>query len=433
MKVLLAASFMLTASHAGPVGAQVVPIVGTLATGAVIDKLEQGFNEALNTYQAEKNLLLAELMKESLDLLDTWKATNVSLINTAFDKLDASTQKAFNDMNALLQDVKGAETTTVHDVKDITAQWAQIVASVPLVNAAPTILDYGPRVVVPLGADEVAVKVSGPNMAYADANLVLPDGSQMPLTSSTAMLLTSIVKRGAFKTDASKASYQTLQITYNHANITGPFGFWGHWFPERQMASLNVWVLPQHVATYELTSKVHHDKVTYDTFDISIGGSGKDKPVLIGVNIPAPKHDAGWRIDTDNIGKLKVADLGGDHGSCAGIWDGTLSANGFEYNLQMGHVTRWDGKHDAHQGCKLTVPIVLHEDEVIDGPPSSGTFDWGAELPIDLPDQLASYEMNVVFFDGTSQVATGERELTYGRLHQDGAKLVFQPEVPKDF
>lgn len=410
-------------------------IVETLAAGVVIDQLSASLRSALEQAKAVGNLFMAKMLQNGLDLLDAWKKTNTDLINTAFDRLDASMQDGFRKIDALAAEAAQLRTETVQDVERLSGEWAQIVSTLPLAKGAAFILDYGPRVLLSKGTDDIPMRVVGPNLSQASAVLTLPSGEKVSISAAAAQELDAILKRSSFTFSPTEASYAKLRVTYNAADVTGFFGFWGQWFPNTQTSELPIWLLPETLGHYSLTTRVTQHNVETSEYVVSTGGRGQDAPYEVGIVVRQDLRDAGWRVDIEHFGERFSADnRGGDNGTCSGVRMPSLSPNGFTFFMDLGHVRKGFPPHnsDAFVNCDVHVPLIRTVDTEVDGPSSEGTITWD-EATLPLPPELTSLQMKVDYFDKSHFELQGDRTLPFLDVRKDQAGLHLQPNAPRFF
>jgi hypothetical protein len=428
-KIAVLTGFLLLAGHQRAWA----DLPGEAPVSSVLDDLGGRMNGAIEGARHQGDLFTWGLFQHGLDLLDAWKTTNKDLMNTAFGKLDDSTQHMFNQMDALVEKVTQNKEITFDEIKDVTAQWSQTLAGLPLSNASIDVLDYKPRVIVPFGENTIELTIVGPNISNANAELTDQNGIKLALQKSKAYELLLRLKRESLPFEDKNSEWVTYKLNFDKE----PTALFER---EPTQRDLQVWLLPKRLAHYKLETVVSVAYVDKSTFVAHPSGKGKDSAYDYAVPVPAQLQKDGWRIDITKLKSLKgrewITDRGGDHGHCSGIRENTLTENGFIFFMDLGHKTGTFGKKsDAYQNCEVTVPIYKTRDEDEKGPPIEGDVSWNADTAIDLPRNLKSFKVTFSVFNGRDIIVTDTSNvpLSYLSVLREGSVLIFRPNPPSDF
>lgn len=373
-------------------------------------------------------------LEQARDLLDAWKATNESLLNTAFNKLDDFTRKAFNQIDSMVDKVNNDKEVTVGEVRDLTAQWSQIISNLPLANHDVQILTYSPRVIVPVGETTIALRIEGPNLANAGGKLTWQGYEFVPSATKQTELLAQL-DRSSLTFPDTVSRFVAYRFDYERTPSAFFFKNWTH-------VDLTMWLLPKRLAHYNIETRVTKTSASTDRAKFSVSAKGKDAPYRQGISVPDDKYRDGWRMDVEKIraggpGGVTASNGGGDHGTCTGPDQNTVTANGFVYVADLGHTNGGafgSEKKDAWVACNVTFPIVKQVAVEEAGPSSEGDISWTDDKKIDLPAMLKSFVLTLKVFNGRSYIVTDTRTPTpFVSIKNGGDYLLVQPNPPADF
>src|SRR5262249_4654132 len=126
--------------------------------------LERKINDVLDRATANGNELIQKMAEQALAVIKAWKESNEALLKTAFDRLNDTTKKIFDEMDKTFTRLENDETIVMRDAQRLSANWIGFVKELPFTNHNPEVFLYYPRVISPVaaGGGIVAVHVIGP-------------------------------------------------------------------------------------------------------------------------------------------------------------------------------------------------------------------------------------------------------------------------------
>src|SRR6516165_3440440 len=93
--------------------------------------LENKINDVLDHATADGNALIQKMAEQALAVIKAWKESNEALLNTAFDRLDATTKNIFDEMDKTFTRLESDETLIMRDAQQLSANWIGFVKGLP--------------------------------------------------------------------------------------------------------------------------------------------------------------------------------------------------------------------------------------------------------------------------------------------------------------
>ena len=383
------------------------------------------------------------MAKQALAVIKAWKESNEALLNTAFDRLDQSTQNIFNEMDRTFTRFEADETIVMHDAQRLSANWIGFVKGLPFTNHNPEVFIYYPRVITPPppppgGGGIVPIHIIGPKLASADPSLSHSATGAVQLDRSAESELIANVNRSNLTFNDSASNLTSFKLSFHTAGFTwyNPFSWFRRNPTERD---LTVWLLPNTSAQYSIQQTVELSHTENDSFPLTLSPHGRDSTYPGSVPVPPDKLHDGWEIDTARV-------LGGPFwsnpeqsggSSCTGPDRNSITPQGFTFNMQLGHNTDNFGHHsDGSVTCKLTVPIMRVVKTSAPGEELKGNVNWYEDQPAVLAPNIKSYELNLKMFNGRSYNLTDKAKDPYEVveiIRQQPGRITFRPHAPQDF
>ena len=137
---------------------------------------------------------------------------------------------------------------TIAEARELTAQWSQNIANLPLANHSPQVLNYSPRVIVPVGEDNIALRITGPNLADAKGRLSFQGSEIKPGATKQTELLAQL-KRSALSFPEGSSRFVSYRFDFERS----PSALFNK---EPTHVDLAMWLLPKRLAHYTLTTRV---------------------------------------------------------------------------------------------------------------------------------------------------------------------------------
>ncbi|MER8706194.1 hypothetical protein NKH49_11545 [Mesorhizobium sp. M1088] len=408
-------------------------------TDAVLGGIEHKAQSILDRAKDDANDVVNNAAIRALSIIEAWKKANSELLNQGFDRIDETTKNFFNNMSTDLDRLEKGEEKTAKDIQKITNQWSSTIKDLPFTNKDPEVVDYFPRVFLPIGDEQIPVHIVGPKVSTAESKLTVGDAEQ-PANRATDNELLSLIKREGLQFDEAKSRLQTMKghFTWSTSTWWKP-STWGSTASiDREMTFL---LLPKRMAKIKVVPQ--HDTISTETnaYTVAKGGKGRDSTYDQGVPLPPDLDAGGWAFDVDAIvakpSGFSAVDIGGDHASCGSVLRESLTPKLFTFRIYLGHKTdNWGRKSDSWVNCRLSVPIVKRTTTLQDAVAIEFDMDWTVDKRQVLSDDTKSYFTEVTMFNGRVYQLTEQSKEPFGFIEVERVNdktLIFHPRPPSDF
>jgi hypothetical protein len=433
MRVLYTTTFLFCWLIVFPVRAD-SPITNFFLGG-----LEQKIDGVLDHATADGNSLVQQMAERAKDVIKAWKESNEALLNVAFDRLDAATQKVFNEMDKTFTRAESDEIIVMRDAQRLSANWIGFVKDLPFTNHNPEVFLYYPRVVRPIATRDgiVAIHIIGPKLASADPSLSQSPIGTVRLDRAAESELIANVDRSKLTFNDSSSNLTRFKLSFDSAesNWYNPFSWFRRNPTERD---LTIWLLPSFAAQYSIAQTVEASHNEYSTFGATLSPHGMDSNFPAGVSVPPDLVNNHWEIDVEKVlaGRFWSNPEQSGGSNCTGPDRNTIKPGGFTFNMQLGHNTGDFGhRSDGSVVCVLTVPILRTVKTSILGPELNGKINWNDDEPVVLAPNFLSYVLKLKMFNGKSYTLTNETKDPYEVIEiiKQPGRITFRPNAPQDF
>lgn len=197
---LLAAMVLGHPISANVAQAQVGAITGTMTAGFLIDQLSGRIGEMISQAERTGDLLLAQALRNMLQLLDSFKSMGDGFLNKTFDGLTDQQRQLFTNIDALLADTTRTSNEILEKTMAMTDQAYQMLNDAPLVGKDRySILRYSPSTIVWDENREITLRITGLNVAPGKPILKLNGQeikpSSVTLQNATFQIPTDLVRQ----------------------------------------------------------------------------------------------------------------------------------------------------------------------------------------------------------------------------------------------
>lgn len=264
--------------------------------------------------------LLAQALKNILNILDNFELTAGNLLDKTFDNLQQQQRDFFLNIEALLDTATENSQGIMERVSGISDQAYSIMNDLPLVGKNRyTILRYSPSLIVWEGNREIRFRVVGLSMGQARPILKIGDNEYSPISLTNQEAIFSIATdyiRQPFD------DYVTVSATIDmHEH---------HWLGDKTYSfPIDIQYAPRIFGKVERVQIVGEKSVRERsaTFRRDVTFEGRDRTVRIAQN---PTGGEDWRIDPGSIVYKKTSGKASD----PLYMDGPASPTGFTMAMQ---------------------------------------------------------------------------------------------------
>lgn len=403
-------------------------------TDFMLGGIERKADDLMARARSEANAVAWGVADAAKSTIEAWKQANSALLSQAFSGLSDQQKQLFNNMNEALERLEHDQAVAVSDAEKLTAMWTGVVKDLPFVNHDPELMNYRPRVVVPIGEAAVPMSLLGPKLANADPKMRNGD-KDVSVSKPTDNELVAKINRGDLAFDETKSSYAEYTLSFDR-NVSSWWKPWTWNSNERLEREATIWLLPKQMATYSIVPMLPSQETSNGTYAVQVGGRGRDSPYPVTVTLAPIWADQGFVYDTMAIAQNKFfSNAGGDQASCTGAKVDTITPKSFVFMMQMGHRTVFGGKRDSWVNCNLSLPIVKKTDSKVNGDAIVGVLNWTDDKLEPLPDNALDYTLTLKMFNGRSYIVTKDSTEPFGvvAVEKTDKGLLFRPKPPSDF
>jgi hypothetical protein len=189
-------------------------------TGTVISQLLAQLDTVVSNALDKADYLVAKTGIEARLAIQSWRDSNLDLLDKAFTGLTDQQQQFFRNIDNSLEQLSRLEKTTANDVERTTESGSQIVADLRFWDGKPAITRSNPIVVHPSVSQDFVLTLRGINLLDADPQVVFQEG-QLERVGLERQEARFRVPSSLFDFDEKKMSLKKGRIT-----LKGPQGFW---------------------------------------------------------------------------------------------------------------------------------------------------------------------------------------------------------------
>jgi hypothetical protein len=331
--------------------------VGGVVAGEFLDKAESSANRLMEQARTEADYVLFQFAQNMLMLIQRARGEAADLIDKAVGDLGNQRNALFYQIDELLRQAETNLAEAYAKADELTANFAQVVADLPITSDEAQLFTVQPAVLPPLAIDTI-VTFLGPNMGNANAVATLPDGKKIQLTTFKSSNAYLKLKPLDYASADGSARFTEIRIDY----VKKPDTFWtSPGWDGSEMASLTAPIaVPPKVPGKVRLVQLLQDKATEAmTFDVIVHHMGKNTEGYKVVKVPPEYLPLGWRINTEKVRTKKIVTGSSGHtGSCNGVAEESITPEGFAYKVWAGSGQTGLHKYGGNQNCHLRVPLV---------------------------------------------------------------------------
>lgn len=406
-------------------------IVETATTKLALDEIKSGLSDIVDDAMNRVDYTVAKAAIEALSIIDAWEKANTNLLNTAFNRLDASTQNMFRSADALVQKTMDRVDNSLETAQNISNDFNQIAESLIIGKGRSFISRYSSPVLSPFITQDKIVEITGVNLDKADLKVKINgEFVGVPIVGPTKANLT--IPFEMIKT--ARANGLNIIIEVKHLTKDGnQFLF----FPKYKEVNreLIFRTLPEQFATYELTGIRNFKKEEKQNYRSDAGRfEGKNKEIM---KIAKPLD--GWRWDLRNGVSSRdnftiVSTGGGEAARCQNVVWNESSENGLSVKARVDQIKqirnfeiRWK---DGYCHCGVEGPIYRMVDVSENMQTISGNLTW-SDKHIPVPNDVVSWVLKLKLFSGEERIITNSDATKLFEVIKSNNNIIIRPLEPK--
>jgi len=404
-------------------------IVETATTKLALDEIKSGLSDIVDDAMNRVDYTVAKAAIEALSVIDAWEKANTNLLNTAFNRLDASTQNMFRSADALVQKTMDKIDNSLETAQNITNDFNQIAESLIVGKGRSFISRYSSPVLSPFITRDKIIEITGVNLDKSDLKVKINgEYIEVPIVGPTKANLTipfEMIKMA-------RANGSNIIIEVKHLTKDGnKFLF----FPRYKEVNreLIFRTLPEQFATYELTGIRKFKKEKKQNYRSDAGRfEGKNKEIN---KIAKPLEDWQWDLRNGESSRdnFKVVSTGGgEKGRCQKIVWNESSVNGISVNARVDQIKELHKARikDGYCHCGVEGPIYRMIDASEDMKSISGNLTWSDKY-ISIPNDVVSWVLKLKLFTGEERIITNSDAAKLFEVIKSNNNIVIKPLEPK--
>ena len=409
-------------------------VTSGIATGVIIDRIKKGLNEVVDESLDRADYSVAQAAIQALGVIDAWKDANKELLNTAFDRLDATTKNMFSETASLVNQVDKKVKDNLEIARQITENANQISESIPFADKRSFILRYAPTVINPSIQDKVLIKIRGVNLDKSEPKVYLKDGSLVDMKIVGPQEINFWLPLTELNIDKNKS--QTHEIIITHKTRDGNKLLIKPKYKEVKRTLL-LGTLPKIVGTYKLTAVRSFEKEERRIETVNMGRfSGTNKNVFKVAQAPS-----GYRWDLrKGIEARKdfqiITTGGGEKGRCQVIvWNGS-NEHGIKGQARCDQIrqiknfsVRWKA---GYIHCGIRGPIYRMLPTTKNITPIEGEIKWNKDLVITIPNDVTSFELKLSLYNGVDKAITNSFSNDLIQVTKEKGKVIIRSTPPQN-
>jgi hypothetical protein len=407
----------------------------------IVDELGGQLSALIAQAGGEARVTLLEGFQLSNSLIGSLKAAYSDSLNVTFDRLDSQQQKAFLDVQKLLD---GLSKQLNQPVKVALQNWQdtnQILTDFSgLLTKKPLVMRYGPGYIPPVSSqlDKIRISIAGYRFQVegVDPPQLTIGSSKFSPVDLTDVSVGFLVPRSIFPTLDKRTAFQHATLTFFRKPDN-----WLNWpWTKAQSVQFQLvfTILPEELGRFSSVNTIKVSKKAVKHFisepDLKTSKEGGGGNTADDCYFP----ESGYKFDLPSARLRETVHLGRkDNDHSPGTNDGGIS-----YRDGIKTEDRICIKVVAHTGCTecgattaghLEVDMVRSYTDVDKKETDSQPLFWKKQTPIPLVDDAVSQIINITLFDEIERVvvATSQQSLPFLSIDPDIRNhiVVLRPEA----
>ncbi len=430
MKSLL---LILLISIASSLHAQVAQISSAVSTGIVLEELKDELNEVVRESLDRADYTISKAALQALGVIDTWKETNTDLLNTAFGKIDETSQELFAKTSTLINQFNEDIVSNLETARQITENANQITESIPTAGNRSFILRYSPLVISPSNKEKVLIRLRGVNLEKSEPKITLKDGSEVVMKIVGPQEVSFWLPKSELKYESNESTVNEIEISHT----TRDGRTWYYWPKyKRVKRTLLIGTLPKMVGTYTLTGVRKTIQIDRKNYTCQIGKFEGTNTNVHRIAHPLAGYKWDLRNGTESRKAFRVTQGGGESARCQIVNWNVSTERGISVQARCDEIREFHFPNvrikAGYVHCNLVGPVYREVPTEIPLAEQTGTLEWNIDKSIQLPEDIGSFELKVKTYDGKEAIATNTFSNSILDIEKVGNKLIIRSKVPRD-
>lgn len=402
--------------------AQVGPVAGSVATGAVVDQIADRLNEALDKATANGDFLAMRASQEALYVINAFKKANQELLDDAFERIGDERRALLNGLRQTTQAIEEGRIDTLQKLQETGDQMDRLVRDSTF-KRQPVVYRYRGSIVTPGETQDIRLTVSGYRLS-TDRPYLLFRGQRYPALEEGETLRFEL-PRHLFTADPARLKSETATLVL-FARYGGFLGFWQKTREER--TNINLVTLPGQLGSvavqYTEIATVQREKSFVREESHRRSGHG-------GWDCRSFAHNPSRSDALFDPGRSSVREGSGN--SNGRLQDVSVRDAGISYRI-CARRRYWD-RGPGYRHAHVNAVEVWSETE---NRPHSATqpLAWTTDAVFPVPDRTNDLLVTVTDFTGVQRVVTasGGNAGRYATVDYDpdSDAVLVRPRIPAD-
>lgn len=406
-----------------PADAQGAEALGGLATGQAIKQIGDELQETLDKATSSGDFLAIRATQQAMFILDAFKETNESLLDTAFDRIGQERQAVLNGLRNTVRQIDEGRVNTLLKLENTTDQLDRLVRETTF-KSYPVVYRYRGSIVTPGETQNIVLTVDGYKLARVATPVLTFRGKNYSPQIAGDKLRFELPRSLFIAADKqAKNEPASLALVYKAG------GFLGFGSKDRVVKyDLNVVTLPQQIGSVEVSFKEVVDTRQTEVWDREdhkrkSGHGGWDCEGYA----YTPKA-ANRRFDTNATSVQEGS--GNGNGRLEAV---RVTESGISFRICVRR-KYWDkGPGFRHALVHATEVWTAEERQ---GRNQAVNLPWTSNVTVQTPQKLENLLVTVKDFTGTSRTlaAAGGDAGRFARVDydRDSNVIIVTPVVPAD-
>ena len=404
---------------------------------SVFGGLREEVSGMISDAEGTGNRLLEQVARSAFKLIEASETAAGNLVDKTFSSLDKSVRDSFNEIDELVTRVEAGQEVLIEDAMLLSATWFGAMSNLPFVDQNFDVYGHRPRTISPTGSERVKLTVVGPGLGVAEPTARI-NQTDLAVEIPNRNTVDVILERSKFGFTDQPDQVQTVVLSFNEKEAT-----LFRRNPQRIERELSLWILPRHVARWNLIQSVIDAKTERKPFQTTVSASARDTLVGPYAQLRADDLEEEWEIDKQRLGEmvdfirgggqnLLFGLVSGDSAACVGPNMQRLEDDRVEFLMQMGSVK---GKN-AYGTCWIDLPLIRTVDvEVEFSSYGFPVLTWGSDERLDFLDGLQTWTLELDLFDGRQKIVTDGSDVPAMdvQVEKGDDHIVLRAIEPKDF
>jgi hypothetical protein len=430
---LLIRRFLLTIVLAGPLALQPLQNAASAefakneSVRLILDEIGSKADGILDVAGNAGDFVSWRAAQQASALMDAWKRKNSARLDDNFEEVDNSTQNLFIKMDEALDKINSGARVNVDEAHRLTAEWSEAIRLMPEESSETELLDYQPRAFISTAERSPPLIITGRHLENVEAIVLGSNGQKLAFQYVSGEELKVDIS-GALQLDNNKHAIIKLRLIQRD-KYRGAL---------TEMDML-IWSFPGLVANLIVKQTLQQSNVESTTFSTVVHAFGKDTTSDSAVYLPHELQAQGWRVDAEKLSSSPsqwLTNIDGDHGRCSGLSSVSSNDQAVVAKIELGHSQKlWGERTEAHQGCKVTVPVKRVKEEEVQAPVIQREIGWNYVEKIKLPENAVSFEADLTLFNGRSYIVgrSGQLSLDFISISNVDNILLIASHEPVSF